>query len=265
MNATTENGPVLKVRIEEQLALVEMHRPHQLNALNMELMRQLREQLAELARNRQVRAVALIGAGRIFCAGADVKTFGPLADDAAGLREYFNTFAATVEELASLPLPTVAGIQGGCHGGGISLALACDLRISDPTSLFSLPPARLGLHYGEQDMRRLVRAVGHAVATDLLIAARRLSAEEAHHHRLVQYLCGEGEVVDSVLELGHRLSQLSLSSIGSSKRFLSELTGVVAKRKHPHFTNSPEIAEGVRAFRDRQPAAFSWHPVDVQD
>ena len=262
--------PVSELIVNRQGAVIHLrlNRPDQLNALSLPLMKEMRLALTQAATDRKARALVLTGAGRMFCAGADVKTFGPLAEDPAGLRAYFDTFEQTVDQLAALPLPTVAGIHGGCFGGGMSLAMACDQRIGDSTGRFALPPARLGLNYGRADMRRLVRTVGHATASDLLIGARQLDAGQAHDKGLLQYLCkdGEVEVEQAALQMGEKLADLSLSSIGFSKKFLDDLSANRGDDSSgPHFVDSPEIVEGIRAFAERRTPRFDWHPADSSD
>lgn len=252
---------MLELVIKGQTAHLKLNRPQKLNALSLKLMEQMRLACGRLAIDSNVRSVVLTGAGRMFCAGADIKAFAPKVADPQALRRYFDAFEQTVQALAALSLPTVAGIHGGCYGGGVSLAMACDLRVGDASCRFGLPPARLGLNYGASDMRRLIRTVGHATATDMLIAARQLEAEQAHSKGLLQYLCDEGQVESAALQLGEKLAAFSLSSIGHSKQMLDALTDPdLGPKASAHFVDSADITDGVCAFGEGRPAKFGWHP-----
>jgi enoyl-CoA hydratase/carnithine racemase len=166
------------------LATLRLNRPEARNALSFDTLLALRGHLEALRAEHDVRVVLVAGNGdKAFCAGADLKereTFPP-----EKVRAYVETIRATFTEIADHPVPTVAAIHGACLGGGLELALACDLRIAQPSAVLGLPETSLAILPGAGGTQRLPRVVGAARALELILTARRISAEEAHRIGLV--------------------------------------------------------------------------------
>ena len=259
--------PILLSR-QGAVATCTLNAPERINALNSALMAEMTAALRTLADDREVAALVLTGAGRGFCAGADIEEFGALLDKPAQLRSFNQSLNSLVEQLASLPIPTVAAINGTCFGGGVSLALACDLRLSVATATFALTPGRLGLMYGLGDSRRLLRAVGHTRASDFLLTGRRFSAEEALAAGVLHQLAADTEALAATAgELAATLAQQSLASVAATKSMLNYLSG--GEGSDEHYENlyqqlffAADAREGAAAFREKRQPAFGWHPSD---
>jgi enoyl-CoA hydratase/carnithine racemase len=133
-----------------------------------------------------------------FSAGADLSEIAHLADDVAARAPFRLALRAAVDAIAALPMPVVAAIDGGCHGAGVALALAADLRVAGPNASFALPPARLGIGYPAEDLGLLQRLIGPGQAARLLYTAAPIDAAEARRIGLVDMI-GDGAAVAATI------------------------------------------------------------------
>ena len=160
------------------VAFVTLNRPRVVNAFNVQMRDDLWEALAAVRDDPDVRALLVAGAGeRGFCAGADLTEFGsaPSQDVARRVRRERDLWTA----LAELPVPTMAAVRGWCLGSGVEIAALCDLRIAAHGAVFGMPEAALGLIPAAGGTQTLPRIVGEARATAMMLAGRRIGAEEA--------------------------------------------------------------------------------------
>ncbi len=167
------------------VATVTLDRPEVLNALSVELLEDLVTACGWLATQPQVRVVILTGAGRTFSAGADLSTLERLQADGPEARRAADAGDRAATAIESLDAVTVAAIQGRCVGGGVVLALACDLRLASATARFSIPEVDLGIPLAWGGIPRLLREVPPAVARDLVLTCREFDAAEAARLGLV--------------------------------------------------------------------------------
>ncbi|MBV8091471.1 MAG: enoyl-CoA hydratase/isomerase family protein [Alphaproteobacteria bacterium] len=188
----------------DELALITLHRPEVLNALDTALLRDLCVAVDQVA-SSDARALLVTGAGnRAFCAGADVKEL--VGRSLAARREGAALGQSVFAKLETLPIPSIALINGYAFGGGLELALACTFRIAAPTARLGLPEIKLGLIPGYGGTQRLPRLIGEARALEMILTGRAVMADEAERLGLVN------RVVDGdLLEAG--------------KRFAREMTG----------------------------------------
>src|ERR1700685_1784262 len=163
----------LSLSFEPPLARLRLARPERRNAMTLAMWRALPELCAEVGRREDARVVVVEGAGGHFCAGADISEFDAVFRDAAAAREYLGAIEVGLEALIALARPTIAALEGSSIGGGLALALCCDLRFCGENAHLAIPPAKLGLLYGPVETRRLVELVGPARAQDLLLSGRR--------------------------------------------------------------------------------------------
>jgi enoyl-CoA hydratase len=169
------SDPLVLVERESPIAVVLLNRPKQLNALSDELMDELVTTLLELDEDREVRCIVLGGSERAFAAGADI---GELAK-ASAIELYYARRVERWDAIRSLWTPLVAAVSGFCLGGGCELAMSCDLIVSSESAKFGQPETGLGIIPGAGGTQRLTRAVGKAVAMDMILSGRMLSAREA--------------------------------------------------------------------------------------
>ena len=168
----------LDLRVADEIATLTLNRPARRNAVNRAMWRGLPEVL-EAARAARVKVLVLTGAGEAFAAGADISEFEQVYADRATAGAYFGEIAAAMDALANFESPTLARIDGACVGGGLGLALCCDLRIASDRARLGITPAKLGLMYALSDTKRLVDVVGPTRAKDILYTGRILTADEA--------------------------------------------------------------------------------------
>ena len=173
--------PLVLVERDGGVAVVLLNRPKQLNALSDELMEGLVDRLQELDRDEGVRCIVLGGSERAFAAGADI---GQLAE-ASAIELYYQRRVERWDAIRGLWTPLVAAVSGFCLGGGCELAMSCDLIIASETAQFGQPETGLGIIPGAGGTQRLTRAVGKAVAMDVILGGRFLSAREALRAGLV--------------------------------------------------------------------------------
>jgi enoyl-CoA hydratase len=167
--------PLILVEREEAIAVVRLNRPQQLNALSDELMDELVAALRELDADEAVRCIVLGGSERAFAAGADISELA----QASAIDLYYARRVERWDAIRALWTPLVAAVSGYCLGGGCELALSCDLIVASESAQFGQPETGLGIIPGAGGTQRFTRAAGKAVAMDVILSGRFLSAREA--------------------------------------------------------------------------------------
>jgi enoyl-CoA hydratase/carnithine racemase len=202
----TDHGhKTVELERRDSIAWITFNRIHALNAINEEMRRTVPPLLSELDADPSVRVIVIRGAGpRSFCVGADLKEQRP-TESHAGPRG-----PVWIEAFAHVAKPTIASIHGFCLGGGLEIALACDLRIASADATFGLPEPARGLIPGGGGTQRLPRLIGLGRALDLLITAERIDAAEAHRLGIVSRLAPSAEVLPQYTErLAARIAALA--------------------------------------------------------
>ncbi|MBL4634116.1 MAG: enoyl-CoA hydratase/isomerase family protein [Kofleriaceae bacterium] len=168
----------LLVDIKGGVARVTINRPQAHNALSKETNEELQELATELANNSDVRVVLLRGAGeKSFCAGADLKERKGVSAEETG--PYVDAISGAIHAWARIPQPTIAVVNGYAFGGGMELAIACDIRIASDNAVFGLTEVKLGIMPGAGGTQRLPRLIGVAAAKELILLGKRIDAERA--------------------------------------------------------------------------------------
>jgi enoyl-CoA hydratase/carnithine racemase len=191
-----------------------------------------------------------------FCAGADLKALSGLAAATEETRAQFRIdMAQALTRLAEIGIPTIAVVEGDCYGAGVALALACDFMIASPNARFGITPAKLGILYPEEDVKRLVAAVGERQASRLLYSGAAIDAAEALRIGLVQQLADDASEVG--LAVGAQVAANAPTSVRTLKAVVrgSETGSDYAKRFDDRFA-SPDFAEGAMAVRERRQPNF---------
>lgn len=215
---------VLVDRPVPEVAVVTLNRPERMNAMAFDVMVPVRDALTEVGRDNTVRAIVLTGAGRAFSSGADQRSAGrpPHADGlpkpAYALRS-LEMLEDVIGTLRRLHQPVIAAVNGAAVGGGLCLALACDVRIAGPDAYFRAAGINNGLTASELGLSYLLpRAVGSSHAADLMFTGRDMKAEEAHRVGLVSRVADP--VLDEAIAIGRRIGELSQPGIEMTKRSL---------------------------------------------
>lgn len=252
------------VRLElGHVAHLELNNPP-LNLISDDLLTELDSALAllEAAAPRDVRAVVVSGAGeRAFSAGSDVKRFESHRGPAG--RPHFTREEAAMSRLAALPMPTIAAIEANALGGGLELALACDIRVASERANLGLPEVRLAVTPGAGGTQRLSRVIGAGRAKELTLTGRVIDAREAERIGLVSRVVGTGLARQAADEIAAEISKRGPLAVREVKRLIDQSTeldigaGIAAEiDASERVFNSEDMLEGVRAFFDKRPPKY---------
>ena len=236
--------------------------PGKLNAISVAMWRELGAHCASLAAEDSVHCVVLRGAGCQFAAGADIEEFPRVRHDVdSGRRYHLDLMAPVLQALRTLPMPVVAAIEGSCIGGGLEIALACDLRVARADARLGAPVGRLGFPLAVPELAALLQRVSPAVAAELLLAGRLLGAAEAERMGLVgrvvppeQFEAAVDETVAGVLAGSPRAARLNKANLARLQDG-PPLTQAEIAASFGFFA-SEDYAEGVRAFLARRQPRF---------
>lgn len=192
------------------IATVTLDSPGKLNAVSVAMWQELRRVFEALASDDAVRCIVMRGAGGNFAAGADLDEFGEVHHDvASGRRFHLETVVPSLAAIRDVPQPVVAAIDGVCAGGGLQIALACDVRVAADTARFGVPVGRLGLPVVLPELRLLLERLGQAVTAELLLTGRLLGASEAYEKGLVARTVPAAELEQRVAETAHAIAASS--------------------------------------------------------
>ena len=238
--------------------------PAKLNAMSYDMWAGLAPALSSFANDDDIRVVVLTGAGdKAFVSGANISQFDQLRTAADAVAEYERVAEGSQNALYNFPKPTVARIKGYCVGGGLNLALCCDVRIASEDSTFFLPAGKMGLGYRFSAIRNLVTAVGPANALDIFLSARRFNAQEALQKGLVQ-LTAPLDVFDSTVE--DYLSKMAANApltLAAGKQMIRQFQQLPAntdleqmRQLMQQCFDSEDYAEGKRAFAEKRAPKF---------
>jgi enoyl-CoA hydratase/carnithine racemase len=250
--------------IEAPVARIRLDRPERRNAMTRAMWLALPGLCAEIADNENVLVVVVEGAGGHFCAGADIGEFATVYCDAAAARETNDAIQAGLAAIAALDSPTIAAVRGNALGGGLALALCCDLRFCADDAHLALPPAKLGALYGFIETRRLVETVGPARAKDLLFSARRVACAEALAIGLVDRLVPAANLDQAVADYAAELAGLSQLSIRGAKIAVQAIAAGLEKETRSfrkmveRAALSEDFAEGQAAFLTKRKPVFRF-------
>ncbi|MEN9708935.1 MAG: hypothetical protein RIQ68_1343, partial [Pseudomonadota bacterium] len=173
--------------VRDGVARLTLHQPQKLNAMSFDMWSALPALVARAVADDKVRAIAVEGAGeKAFCSGADISQFGEKRSSEEAVAAYEEAVRGGLAALAEAQKPTLALIRGICFGGGLALAMSCDLRLVREGARFSIPAAKLGLGYAYNNLDFLVRRIGLGAAADIFYSARQLDAHEAQRLGLAQ-------------------------------------------------------------------------------
>lgn len=238
--------------------------PGRRNAMTFEMWQELASAARSFFETAGLRVVRLSGAGEeAFVAGADISEFETRRATPAQAAQYAETVADALAALRALPMPSVAAIRGVCVGGGVEIALACDIRLAAPGARFGITPARLGLGYGHAGVMHLVRAIGPGATADLLMSGRLVNAAEAQRIGLVSQVADSPGAADALFaSTVKRLADNAPLTLRAIKAGLTagphadaQTLASVAELVEA-CAESDDFAEGRRAFAEKRPPRF---------
>jgi enoyl-CoA hydratase/carnithine racemase len=212
-------------RPSDGIVVVRLNRPERLNAINETMQTELTTALSDFTTDRSVRAVVLTGAGRGFCAGIDMRDFGPdvpaASAPALDRMRFQERMAALAQAVRALPQPVIAAVNGPCVGAGFALCLGADIRICSTQASFGNAAILLGLSGAEMGMSyHLPRIVGTSVAADWMLTGRTVSSTEADRRGLVSEIVEPDRLTERAMELAALIANLAPLGVELTKRAL---------------------------------------------
>lgn len=203
---------------------ITFNNPERHNAMNLEMWEALPHALSTFAEDGEVKVIVLRGAGdRSFISGADISEFEKHRSSAEAVAAYESLATSTMRALQVVPKPTIAMIRGYCIGGGLGLAVSCDLRIATEGSTFAIPAARLGVGYRFDGVKRLRDLVGPAFAKEIFFTARRFQGPEALRMGLINRMTADAELESVVREICASIAENAPLTVRSAKLMIEEL------------------------------------------
>ena len=246
----------------DNIAIVTINRPKQLNALNKETISNLSQSLSALQDDRNIKCVIITGSGeKAFVAGADIKEFAHFGIEQG--KELARSGQGNLFDLIeNFPKPVIAAINGFALGGGLELAMACHFRIASENARMGLPEVSLGVIPGYGGTQRLPQLIGKGKAMELITTAKMMNADEALQYRLVNYVVSLNELIDKAMKLAAAISNNSPQAINSAIKavnagFETNVDGY--EKEIEEFGNcfgSDEFKEGTSAFMEKRKANF---------
>jgi enoyl-CoA hydratase len=249
---------------EGPVGFLVFNNPERRNAVSLDMWQRAGEVITEFSQDDSVRVIVLTGAGdKSFVSGADISKFEDERANAEAQEKYSKTSSGMRALLRGTGKPTIAMIRGYCIGGGMSLALSCDLRICSDDAQFGIPAARLGIGYGMEGLRRLVELVGPSAAKEFIYTARRYTAAEALRMGIVNQMLPAQSLEAAVRELAGNIAVNAPLSILTAKRVVDELMKDPAERDLALCDDlvkrcgaSEDFIEGRRAFMEKRKPVF---------
>jgi enoyl-CoA hydratase/carnithine racemase len=240
------------------------NQPAKKNAINDAMWRAIAPALQQFDRDPEVRCIAFRGAGtEAFAAGADISEFESVRSDRSAIAEYDELLDRVLHCIQGSLKPSVAMIYGFCLGGGVEIALACDLRYCGAAAQFGIPAAKLGLAYNIEGHKRLLETVGHAYAREIMFLGRRYGAEDALRMGLVHRVLPDAELETYVDGVIRTLCENAPLAIANTKTVLEEYLKVAGEPDLGRMrgaiercAKSADYIEGRRAFMEKRKPRF---------
>src|SRR3954464_5092763 len=219
--STTER---VKTWLDGTTLHIRFNNPAKHNALSMDMWEAVPPLLARAAKDDNVRMVVFSGEGeKAFISGADISQFEDMRAAKEAVKKYEAVAESCLEGIYEFPKPTLACIRGYCIGGGVNVAISCDIRIAASDSVFSIPAARLGLGYRYSAMKNLVDLIGPGAAKDLFFTARRIDAEEAKALGLVSRICAPDSLDALLAEYAAAIGENAPLTLMAAKTIMGEI------------------------------------------
>lgn len=238
-----------------RVGLVTLNRPEAMNALNFTLTRELMDALAEFDKDDSVGAMVVTGNQKAFAAGADIKEMA----DKTVQEMYDRDPIANFGRIRTIRKPVIAAVSGWALGGGCEIAMSCDMIVASETAKFGQPEITIGVIPGAGGTQRLTRAVGKAIAMEVMLNDRILTADEALHYGLVNSVVSVDAYLDEAVKLAQEIASRAPVAIRSAKkmvnqayeRFLGDSLEEEKKEFYSLFTTEDQ-KEGMRAFAEKR-------------
>lgn len=251
----------LKINKQDKVVTIEISRPEALNALNEELLNEIGSCISDLEKDNTNRVIIITGSGKAFIAGADIatmKTYNtPKGFDFGGLGQ------SVFNKIEKSHLVAIAAINGFALGGGLELALACDMRIASKSAKLGLPEVSLGLIPGFAGTQRLARLIGAGRAMEIIFTADMITAEDAYRIGIINRIVEPSDLISTANTMAASIVSRGANAIREAKRVIREGLDVsfeqgskIEQKAFGDLFSHPETKEGLSAFLEKRKPNF---------
>lgn len=207
----------LTIEKKDTVIILTLHRPNKLNAINQAMITELHDTLLDFRHDPFARCLVITGAGnKAFAAGADIAEMKHM--DFFSARTFAEKGCAVMHSIETLPIPVIGAINGFALGGGMELALACDIRLASENAIFGLPETSLGVIPGFGGTVRLANIAGHAVAAEMIFSGNTINAESAKRYGIVNHITKPHELMEYACGLADTISHNAPAAVRAAKR-----------------------------------------------
>lgn len=255
----------IRLDIAAPFAELVLNVPEKRNALSVEMWRAIPALVAQVEADAEVKLLLIHGGDAgAFAAGADISEFETIYATPETAAASGATIASALNAVEACTKPVIAAIDGACVGGGVSLAMAADLRVASEGAKFGVTPGKLGLVYPAGDTRRLLAAIGPAATKDILFTGRIFTADEAYRLRLIDRLAPRSEALDAARSFGEEIAAISQWSTRAIKAMIAGIQSgwsdddAAANALFLEGFANEDFQEGHRAFLAKRPATFTF-------
>jgi len=238
-----------------RVGLITLNRPQALNALNNQLMREVMDALESFDKNDTIGAMVITGTEKVFAAGADIKEMADKTIEQMMDRDHVAVFG----RIRTIRKPVIAAVSGWALGGGCEVALSCDMIVASESAQFGQPEINIGVIPGAGGTQRLTRSVGKAIAMEMILNDRRLSAQEARQLGLVNRVVPVEGYLEEAIKLAEEIAARAPLAVRAAKRLINQsfertLTEGLAAEKQEFYNlfASEDQKEGMRAFIEKR-------------
>lgn len=245
------------VEIQENVGIIRFNRPEALNTLTSKMLSEIMGALHVLDNNQEVGAIVLTGSEKAFAAGADIKEMANATEEEMLSKDRISQF----DRIMDISKPVIAAVTGWCLGGGCEVALSCDMIVAGKNAIFGQPEINLGIMPGAGGTQRLTRTVGKVLAMEMAILGRRLKADEAKQHGLVNKVVPKEECLTEAINMAAKVANQPPVAVRLTKKMVNRALelplseGLAEERRHFYSLFATEDQkEGMQAFMEkRQP------------
>lgn len=244
---------------QNHVALIELNRPKELNALNIRLMEELRDALVQLDANSKVRAIIITGNEKAFAAGADIKEMAGKSAVDMLIEDRFTAW----DQIRKTKKPMIAAVSGFALGGGCELAMTCDMIVASESAKFGQPEIKIGVIPGAGGTQRLTKAIGKARAMEMVLTGKMITADEALSFGLINKVVPVESYMQAALSLAAEIAQMSPVAVQLGKEAVNRSyethldEGLVHERKNFYLTfATQDQTEGMQAFVEKRPPKY---------
>jgi enoyl-CoA hydratase/carnithine racemase len=254
-------GKLLLDEPGEAVARLRINNPAKRNALDHDILDALAEVLPRLDHEIDVRCVLITGAEGHFSAGYDIGSISAQSFESEAEALVAHPFHAAIEALLAHPWPTIAAIEGDCLGGGLELAVSCDLRICADGARLGMPPVKLGLIYGHTGLRRFLDTIGLTHVNELFLTGSNVGTDRAREIGLISYQVGEADLERGSVKLAERVAANAPLSLRGNKQAIRTLADnpILSAEQERELVelrescfSSEDFREGITAFREKR-------------